>query len=210
MKEIVARLIHLDESTNLESLPEVKAMRRIAQLKPDFDADFISRFCVAAGLNDYQEKISPNPDQGSYWGRFVNWAVHNGEVDPPWRRFPNVKARRFDRFRTSDLWQALFLEMDSGEIRASLAEVMRQSPTQKTICFAPLVLARWAYVLGRPFTVVANHPLPIDSRVSRFLEKNPGLDPHEAIEAANESRRRIGRRELSVSDFDAWIWQSGV
>jgi N-glycosylase/DNA lyase len=209
VKQIVEYLVQLDESRNLDSLPEVQALRQIVRLKPDFDEDSISRLCVAAGLNDYQEAIPANPEQGSYWGRFVNWAVNGGEGIPPWRRFPNIKARRFDRFRNSKLWKVKLLGMDSGQVRVSLAEIMKQNPLHKTICFAPLVLARWAYVLNRPFTVVSKHPIPMDSRVSRFLESVPGLDPHSAIDTANETRRTLGRRELNMSDFDAWAWQSG-
>jgi N-glycosylase/DNA lyase len=208
--EILEYLVRLDERANLDSLPEVQAMRRIVRSKPDFDQDSISRLCVAAALNDYQESISANLEQGSYWGRFVNWAGDGGQGVPPWRRFPNVKARRLDRFRNSKLWEAKLLKMDSGQVRASLAKAMRQNPLQKTICFAPLVLARWAYVLDRPFTVVPDHPIPIDSRISRFLNGNPGFDPHRAIQKANETRRTLGRRDLNMSDFDAWVWQSGT
>lgn len=100
--------------------------------------------------------------------------------------------------------------MDSGRIRLELAHVMGQHPLQKTMCFAPLVLARWAYVLGRPFTVVPDHPIPIDSRISRLLEKVPGLEPPKAIQLANDARRKLGRRALNMSDFDAWAWQSGA
>jgi hypothetical protein len=210
VKQIVSSLVQLDERGNLDSLPEVQAMRQIIRLKQNFDEDSISRLCVAAGLNDYQEPISANPEQGSFWGRFVDWAVNEGEGVPPWRRFPNVKARRFERFRKSNLWEVKLLEMDSGQVRVCLAGIMRQNPLHKTICFAPLVLARWAYVLDRPFTVVRNHPIPMDSRVSRFLESVPGLDPHSAIETANETRRTLGLRELNMSDFDAWAWQIGT
>jgi len=207
--DVVERLVQLDERANLDSLPDVQAMRQVVRSKPDFDQDSISRLCVAAGLNDYQERISASPHEGSYWGRFVTWAVNGGQDIPPWRRFPNVKARRFERFRNSRLWDAKLLEMDSGEIRLRLAAIMRQGPLDKTICFAPLVLARWAYVLGHPFTVVSNHPVPMDSRISRVLERIPGLDPHKAIQEANDARRKLGRRDLNMSDFDAWAWQIG-
>jgi hypothetical protein len=207
VEQIVACLIQLDERGNLDSLPEVQAMRRIVRLKPNFDGNSIARLCIAAGLNDYQEPIPANPEEGSYWGRFVNWAVDAGQGIPPWRRFPNVKARRFDRFRNSKLWEANLLEMNSGEVRVGLAKIMRQKPSQKTICFAPLVLARWAYVLDRPFTVVPDHPIPMDSRISRFLERIPGLDPHRAMQTANQTRRTLGLRDLNMSDFDAWAWQ---
>ena len=208
IKQIVETLVQLDEQSNLDSLPEVQAMRQIVRLKPDFKENLISRLCVAAGLNDYQEAVSANPEQGSYWGRFVQWAVNGGEGLPPWRRFPNTKAARFNRFRNSKLWEAKLLGMDSGQVRVCLAETMKQNPFDKTICFAPLVLARWAYVLQRPFTVVPNHPIPLDSRISRLLKSVPGLDPHSALETANQTRRTLGVRELNMSDFDAWAWQS--
>jgi len=187
LEKIVGRLVDLDEQINLDSLPEVQAMRRIIASKPSFNPDSIATLCVAAALNDYQEVIRANPDDGSYWGRFVNWAANDGRGVPPWRRFPNVKRRRFERFRSSKLWDANLLAMDSGEIRSGLAHVMSQHPLQKTMCFAPLVLARWAYVLGRPFTVVPDHPIPIDSRISRLLESVPGLEPHRAIQLANDN-----------------------
>ena len=171
LEMIVERLVELDDKANLDSLPEVQAMRRIIVSKPSFNADWIATLCVAAALNDYQEIIHANPDSGSYWGRFVNWAVGDGEGVPPWRRFPNVKRQRLERFRSSKLWNANLLSMDSGRIRLELAHVMGQHPLQKTMCFAPLVLARWAYVLGRPFTVVPDHPIPIDLRISRLLER---------------------------------------
>jgi hypothetical protein len=209
-EKIIEHLLRLDERANLDSLPEVQALRRVVRTKPQFDADSISRLSVTAALNDYQESISANPDQGSYWGRFVDWTLHDGQGPPPWRRFPNVKGRRFDRFRSSRLWNANLLEMDSGQVRTGLAEVMKQGPFQKTICFAPLVLARWAHVLERRFTVVPNHPIPIDSRIARLFERTPELNPHSAIQMANEGRRRLGRRDLNMSDFDAWAWQFGT
>ncbi len=210
VEKLVEHLVILDEQANLDSLPEVQAMRRVVVSKPRLNPDSIAKLCVAAALNDYQEVIRGNPDEGSYWGRFVNWTVNDGQGIPPWRRFPNVKRNRFERFRNSKLWDANLLEMDSGQIRFGLAQVMGQHPLQKTICFAPLVLARWAYVLGRPFTVVSDHPMPLDSRISRFLERLPGFEPHEAIKRANDARRKFGRRELNMSDFDAWAWQWGA
>jgi hypothetical protein len=182
-------------------------MRGIVRSKPDFDKDSIATLCVAAALNDYQESVAANPAQGSYWGRFVNWALNGGRGSPPWRRFPKRKAARFERFRGSPLWHAKFLEMDSGQIRSILADVMEQKPSQKTMCFAPLVVARWAYVLDVPFTVVLDHPLPIDSRIKRLRDRIPGFDAKEAIQRANEPRQTIGRRDLNMSDFDAWAWQ---
>ena len=212
LKNVLEQLVDLDEQANLNSLPEVQAMRRIILSKPRFNADSIARLCVGAALNDYQEAIRANPDEGSYWGRFVSWAINDAQGVPPWRRFPNKKAGRFERFRRSTLWDAKFslLEMDSGQVRSGLAEVMKQHPFQKTICFAPLVLARWAHVLGRPFTVVTDHPIPMDSRISQLLENIPGLEPHKAIQLANDTRRKLGRRGLNMSDFDAWAWQSGA
>ena len=110
---VIEDLVRLDERLNLNSLPEVQAMRQVLLLQPKFDPDLMARLSVAAALNDYQDLIRSNPDGGSYWGPFVNWAAANGQRTPPWRRFPNVKRRRFERFRTSKLWQAKLLEMDS-------------------------------------------------------------------------------------------------
>lgn len=208
-EHVVQDLAQLNERANLDALPEVQAMRQIVLGKPSFDQDGVARLCVAAALNNYQERIAANPDKESYWGRFIDWAVTDGEGNPPWQRFPNRKAIRFETFRTSALWNAKLLNMDSGHIRQSLAEVMRQRPLQKTVCYAPLVVARWAYVLERPFTVVSDHPLPIDIRISRLLQRNPQFEPCEVIRQANERRRKLGRRDLDISDFDAWLWQGG-
>jgi len=208
LETIVKRLTDLDEQVNLDSLPEVQAMRRVVSLKASFDPDRIATLCVAAALNEYQEFIHSNPVGGSYWGRFVDWAVNEGEGAPPWRRFPNRKRRRFERFRGSSLWNANLLSMDSGQVQFCLAQVMKQSPLQKTNCYPPLVLARWAHVLGREFTVVSEHPVPKDSRISRFLNGFPGIEPHDMIIEANAARRRVGRRDLNMSDFDAWVWQA--
>lgn len=208
--DVHRQLVELDERANLDTLPEVQAMRLIVRRKPEFDRDAIATFCVAAALNDYQEAIPANPDKGSYWGRFVDWAVRGAQGDPPWRRFPVRKSHRFNRFRESGLWNARLLEMDSAQVLAQLSRVMRQSPADKTICFAPLVLARWAHVIQQDFVVVPDHPLPMDSRITRLLQSIPELDAHKVIEQANVARRNAGRRVLTMSDFDAWAWQSYV
>lgn len=205
-EDVLQHLIEVDDG-NLDSLPEVQAMRQILVRNPGIDRDSVSKLCVGAALNDYQEMIPANPGDGSYWGRFVDWALDGGHGNPPWRRFPNVKARRFERFRNSTLWRVQLLSMNSGELRANLAAAMRQSPLQKTIVFAPLVLARWAYVLGHPFRVVPDHPLPVDSRIARLLVRIPGFNPHAVIQRANAARQNVGRRDLNMSDFDAWAWQ---
>lgn len=207
MENLIDHLIQLNQQANLDSLPEVQAMKQVIRSSPGANQDSLATLCVAAGLNDYQEAIRANPDEDSYWGRFVRWAMSDGQGAPPWRRFPNIKARRFERFRSSQLWKARLLQMDSGQVRMGLAVAMGQHPFDKTVCFAPLVLARLAYVLGRPFTVVASHPIPIDSRISRLLERVPGLDPFQIIQQANEARRKLGRPDLNMSDFDAWAWQ---
>jgi N-glycosylase/DNA lyase len=208
VQDIVQCLVSMDEKANLDSLPEVQAMRRIIEARPNIHRDSVSRLCVAAALNDYQEAVSANPGQGSYWGRFVPWVIANGTGPPPWRRFPNVKAGRFQRFQNSSLWKFTLLNLDSGTLRTHLAKAMQQVPKSKTICFAPLVLARWAYVIGEPFLVVSDHPLPIDSRIAGLLQKIPKLNAHEAIQTANESRKMLERKELNMSDFDAWAWQN--
>ena len=210
MDNLVEELVRLNQQANLDSLPEVQAMKQVVRSSSSASHDSLASLCVAAGLNDYQEAIRANPDEDSYWGRFVKWAISEGQGTPPWRRFPNIKARRFERFRRSQLWEARLLEMDSGQVRMGLALAMGQHPFDKTVCFAPLVLARLAYVLGRPFTVVASHPIPIDSRISRLLERVPGLDPHQVIDRANEARRKFGRPDLTMSDFDAWAWQENA
>jgi hypothetical protein len=52
-KHLVEDLARLDDRANLESLPEVQAMRQVVRQKPNFDVDNVARLCVIAGLNDY-------------------------------------------------------------------------------------------------------------------------------------------------------------
>lgn len=203
-------LVELDADANLDTLPEVKAMRTLLIQKPDIDRDHVSRFCVAAALNDYREGIPKNPLQNSYWGRFVFWVLSDGQESlSPWKRFHTTKQRRFLKFRNSRLWNMRLLALDSRKLLHSLSEIMCQTPTSKTICFAPLVLARWAYVIDDPFVVADDHPLPVDSRIQRLLQRFPSLDPQSLIRTGNTGRRLAGYRPLTMSDFDAWAWQTG-
>lgn len=209
LSDVVNQLVELNETENLEKLPEIKAMKKILQEKPNIDQEEVGKFCVAAALNDYQEFIPKDPEKDSYWGRFVNWTIKNGLDIPPWKRFPQVKQKRFLRFKNSELWNIRLFDLGSKKLLYALARVMGQDPTAKTICFSPLVLSRWAFVVDHPFEVESNHPLPVDSRINRLLERFPSLllDLPEVLNKVNEKRYEFQRRPLSVSDFDAWAWQ---
>ncbi len=211
IEEIVSCLVELDADANLDTLPEVKAMRTLLIENSAIDRDHVSRFCVAAALNDYQEAISKNPIQDSYWGRFVHWILSDGQESlSPWKRFHPTKQRRFLKFRNSRLWNMRLLGLDSWKLLYSLSEIMGQTPTSKTICFAPLVLARWAYVINEPFVIEENHPLPVDSRIQRLIQRFPSLDAQGLIRTVNNKRMLEGYRPLTMSDFDAWAWQTSV
>lgn len=209
LREIVNVLIELTEVDNLTKLPEIKAMKKILQERSNIDKEVVGKFCVAAALNNYQEFISKDPERDSYWGRFVNWTIKNGQDIPPWKRFPQVKQKRFLRFKNSGLWSERLLEMGSKNLLFALAMVMGQNHTDKTICFAPLVLSRWASVINHPFEIYNNHPLPVDSRIDRLLKQFPTLlrDLPDVLNQVNEKRHNLGKRPLSVSDFDSWAWQ---
>ncbi len=210
-EEIVRCLVKFDANANLDTLPEVKAMRMLLIEKPDIDRDLVAKFSIAAALNNYQEFIPQDPAKDSYWGRFVHWTLNDGQENlSPWKRFHEVKQRRFFKFRNSRLWSMHLLRFDSIKLLNSLSDIMCQSPTSKTICFAPLVLARWAYVIGYPFVVADSYPLPIDSRIQSLLQKFPSLDPQSLIQTVNIERRLTESRLLTMSDFDAWAWQNKI
>ncbi len=189
-----------------------------------------SVFLVATGLNDYQLKGTA---ETAYWPPLCQLLLRSEPPSSPERlltlldpyyaqeRLGTQKRRRLVRFLRSSLARQLWIgtpaeaARDFARIWRRMASLMRQPRSAKTIAFAMKCLGWSLLMSGERSFDFASIPIPVDSRVRRFMER-VGISFGTSEGAIQRGWERVldSLREvpptITMLHLDTLIWEIGT
>ncbi len=189
-----------------------------------------SVFLVAAGLNDYQLK---GRAETAYWPPLCQLLLRSEPPNSPERlltllepfyaqeRLRNRKRQRLAQFLRSSLARRLWIGTpavaagDFAGIWRELASLMRQSRSAKTIAFAMKCLGWSLLMSGERSFDFASIPIPVDSRVRRFMARvGTSFGNSEGAVQRGWERVLVSLREvlptITMLHLDTLIWEIGT
>ncbi len=189
-----------------------------------------SVFLAVAGLNDYQLK---GRAETAYWPPLSQLLLRSEPSNSPERlltlldpfyaqeRLGNRKRLRLARFLRSPLARRLWIGTptevagDFAGIWRELASLMGQRRSAKTIAFAMKCLGWSLLMSGERSFDFASVPIPVDSRVRRFMERvgisfgNSEGAVQRGWEQVLASLREVMPR-FTMLHLDTLIWEIGT